>query len=154
MNKQPVHPTASQKGPDSINLGTGLAGGGRMLQENEQAALERLIAIAKRDTEQSHRVADFLLASWNSANCGGFDLTNLWAVDTAIAQDMTTVFSLIGRVSSYPDSLGYKVDFEEIVRAWRPELRNNIRCLFTGVECAPLEPACSYQKVLGSRSTR
>jgi hypothetical protein len=80
MNKQPVHPTASQKGPDSINLGTGLAG----LQENEKAALERLIAIAKRDTEQSRRVADFLLASWNSPNCGGFDLTNLWAVDTAI----------------------------------------------------------------------
>jgi hypothetical protein len=31
-------------------------------------------------------VANFLLAWWNE--CGGFDLTDVWAVDTAIAVDM------------------------------------------------------------------
>ena len=85
------------------------------------AALERLIDIAKRDTGQSKRVAEFLLAWWNASSCGSFDLTNLWGVDTEIMLDMTTVFGFIGRVRSYPDSLGYESDFKEIVRAWRPK---------------------------------
>lgn len=33
-------------------------------QDNERAALARLIKIAKGDTGQSRRVADFLLAWW------------------------------------------------------------------------------------------
>ncbi|RWG47944.1 MAG: hypothetical protein E5X53_26080 [Mesorhizobium sp.] len=93
-----------------------------IMNPDEQAALERLIEIAKSDTGQSRRVADFLLAWWNAGSCGSFDLTNLWGVDTAIAEDMTTVFRLIARVQSYPDTLGYKGDFEAIVRSWRPEL--------------------------------
>lgn len=85
-------------------------------------ALERLIRIAKSDTGQSRRVADFLLAWWNSANCGGFDLTNLWAVDASIAADMQTVFGFVAGIHSYPDSIGYKQDFEAIIAQWRPEL--------------------------------
>ncbi|MCI0430191.1 MAG: hypothetical protein L0210_06575 [Rhodospirillales bacterium] len=92
------------------------------MSPNERAALERLIAVAKSDTGQSRRVADFLLAWWNAGECGSFDLTNLWAVDTAIADDMATVFRMVARVQSYPDTLGYKADFATIVRAWRPEL--------------------------------
>jgi len=88
----------------------------------ELAALGRLIKIAKSDTGQSRRVADFLLAWWNAGSCGGFDLTNLWAVDGAIAEDMALVVRLIGRVHSYPDALGYGADFAEIVEQWRPEL--------------------------------
>lgn len=87
-----------------------------------KAALERLIAHAKRDTGQSRRVADFLLAWWNAGTCGSFDLTNLWAVDDDIRKDMAIVFALIGEVNEYPDSLGYSEDFDAIVRAWRPEL--------------------------------
>lgn len=34
--------------------------------EPEKAALERLLKIAQGDTGQSRRVADFLLAWWNS----------------------------------------------------------------------------------------
>lgn len=91
---------------------------------DELAALRRLIAIAKRDTGQSRRVADFLLAWWNAGTCGGFDLTDLWAVDTAIAQDMLTVFGLVARVSEYPSAHApdLQAEFEAIVRAWRPEL--------------------------------
>ena len=85
----------------------------------EQAALERLITIAKSDTGQSRRVANFLLAWWNATNNGGFDLTDLWAVDTAIADDMVTVIALVRRRHSYPDSFGYGADFEEIVGLWR-----------------------------------
>lgn len=89
----------------------------------ETLALERLIDIAKRDTGQSRRVAEFLLAWWNAGACGSFDLTNLWAVDPAISDDMVTVFAVIAKVNRYPDSMGYEADFKAIVRAWRPELQ-------------------------------
>lgn len=51
---------------------------------DEAAALERLLSHARRDSGQSRRVADFLLAWWNCGGCGAFDLTSLWALDTAI----------------------------------------------------------------------
>ena len=89
---------------------------------NQQAALERLLNIAQGDTGQSRRVADFLLAWWNAGECGSFDLTNLWGVDTAIASDMVAVFGLIASVHNYPDTLGYGKQFERVVAAWRPQL--------------------------------
>ena len=79
-------------------------------------------AHARRDSGQSRVVADFLLAWWNTGSCGAFDLTSLWALDTDIVADMTTVFGLIGRVHRYPDSLGYEAEFKAIVQSWRPEL--------------------------------
>lgn len=85
----------------------------------ETAALQRLIDIAQGDTGQGRRVADFLLAWWNSASCGGFDLTILWGVDSSIAQDMVTVFSCLARVHHYPDTLGYGESFQLIERNWR-----------------------------------
>lgn len=85
----------------------------------ERAALERLISHAKGDTSQSRCVADYLLAWWNAGQFGGFDLTDLWSVDDAIASDMKTVFGLIARKKDYPDSLGYKQDFISIAKAWR-----------------------------------
>jgi hypothetical protein len=88
----------------------------------ERAALERLIEIAQGDTGQSRRVAAFLLAWWNAEECGGFDLTDLWGVDSAIAADMVTVFALVAGRHSYPDTLGYSRQFQAIVRAWRPAL--------------------------------
>lgn len=88
----------------------------------EVTALERLIAHARQDSGQSRRVADFLLAWWNSGSCGAFDLTSLWSLDATIVADMTTVFGLIGRIHHYPDSLGYESEFKAIVLAWRPEL--------------------------------
>jgi len=93
-----------------------------MTKDPQLDALGRLVEIAKGDTGQSRRVADFLLAWWNAGQCGGFDLTNLWAVDRAIADDMAAVVSLIATVHNYPDTLGYGEDFEQIVAAWRPEL--------------------------------
>lgn len=77
---------------------------------------------AQGDTGQSRRVADFLLAWWNAASCGAFDLTTLWGLDTSIAKDMVTVFGLVAKVNQYPDSLGYEEPFKRIVREWRPEL--------------------------------
>ncbi|SDE41088.1 DUF7673 family protein [Paraburkholderia lycopersici] len=92
------------------------------ISEMQREALERLLEIAQGDTGQSRRVADFLLAWWNSGSCGSYDITNGWAVDTAIAEDICTVFRLATFAGSYPDTLGYGPQFEAVVRAWRPEL--------------------------------
>lgn len=93
------------------------------LTPEEKAALERLITLAEGPTGQSRRVADFLLAWWNSAECGGFDLTSLWALDEEINHDVVTVFGYIARSKSYPDALGFASRFETIVRERRPELQ-------------------------------
>jgi hypothetical protein len=90
------------------------------LPENAKTALERLLDIARGDTGQSRKVANFLLAWWNAGECGGFDLTDLWGVDTAIAVDMLRVFALLAACRQYPDALGYGEQFEAIVRIWRP----------------------------------
>ena len=87
-----------------------------------RAALERLIKIAQGDTGQSRIVANFLLAWWNAQECGGFDLTDVWGVDTSVAVDMLRVFALMAERRQYPDNMGYGRQFEAIVRAWRPAL--------------------------------
>ena len=92
------------------------------LPDKSRAALERLIEIAQSDTGQSRIVANFLLAWWNAQECGGFDLTDVWAVDTEIALDMLRVFALVAERRQYPDNMGYGRQFEDIVRAWRPAL--------------------------------
>ncbi len=89
----------------------------------QKAAIERLIRIAESDTGQSRRVANLLLAWWNAEECGGFDLTDLWNVDSVIADDMVTVFGLLAGLNSYPDTLGYGEQFERIVAEWRSTLK-------------------------------
>ena len=93
------------------------------MTDAQRAALERLLGHAARDTGQSRRVANFLLAWWNAQECGGFDLTELWAVDDAIAADMVTVFGFIANTQRYPDTLGFEAAFAALVRQWRPNLR-------------------------------
>lgn len=88
----------------------------------QKAALERLLAIAARGTDQSRRVADFLLTWWNAGSCGGFDFTTMWGCDTTLVEDMVIVFAYVGHNANYPDTLGYASQFETIVCAWRPEL--------------------------------
>ena len=95
--------------------------GKRMTTDSQRAALERLIRVAQGRTGQS-RVADFLLAWWNAEECGGFALTDVWGVDTAIAEDMLQVFALVAAWQHYSDTLGYRKQFEAIIRAWRPDL--------------------------------
>ena len=86
---------------------------------DQKAALERLIQVALGDTGQSRKVANFLLAWWNAEECGGFDLTDLRRVDTAIAADMVTVFSMVAQRNNYPDTLGFGEQLERIVASWR-----------------------------------
>jgi hypothetical protein len=90
--------------------------------EKSLAALHRLVAIAQSDTGQSARVANFLLAWWNAADCGGFDPTDLWVLDRAIADDIFYVLQLIALRHEYPTGYGLGPQFEQLVRDWRPLL--------------------------------
>lgn len=92
------------------------------MDTNQKLALERLIAIAKRDTGQCRRVANFLLSWWGVDSCGAWDITDVWSLDCAITQDIFTVLSFLAQGCVYPDRLGYHDDFQEILRQWRPLL--------------------------------
>jgi hypothetical protein len=86
----------------------------------QQGPLERLLAEAQRDSGQARRVATFLLSWWNSEECGGFALTDLWGLDTEIRRDLVTLFEFIADQQRYPDTLGYAKQSERIVSLWRP----------------------------------
>lgn len=95
---------------------------GELMNDKQRAALERLIDHAQRDSGQSRRCADFLLAWWNAAACGGFDMTELWSLDDEIAADMVTVFAYLATAEKkYPDQLGYEPQFRAILAQWHPE---------------------------------
>jgi hypothetical protein len=94
----------------------------RAPNKRDVGAVDRLIQIALSDTGQSRIVANFLLAWWNADQCGGFDLTDVWGVDSSIAMDMLQVFALLAGCREYQDTLGFAKDLEAIVRAWRPTL--------------------------------
>jgi hypothetical protein len=85
-------------------------------------ALNRLLLVACSDTGQSRRVADFLLSWWNAATCGKWDPTDLWALDYEISEDILMLLRGIDTSRSYPDTLGYKAQFDRLVREWRPHL--------------------------------
>jgi hypothetical protein len=90
-------------------------------------AVHRLLRIAQSDTGQSCRVANFLLAWWNAPRNGGFDLTDLWNVDTAIAEDMIRVFRLVAACRDYPDHYGLGEQFKGLVAEWRRPRRKTKR---------------------------
>ncbi|GAY24703.1 MULTISPECIES: DUF7673 family protein [Sphingobium] len=85
------------------------------------AALDRLIEIARCDTGQSRRVANFLLAWWNGDDCGHFPIADLFGVDATIATHMTTIIGFLGQHEGaiYPDAFGRKTDMVELVQRWR-----------------------------------
>lgn len=88
-----------------------------------QAALERLIDLARSDTGQARRAANFLLAWWDGGTWGHFPITDLFGVDRAIAADMATVFSFLGQHGGavYADAFGFREAMADLVERWRPE---------------------------------
>ncbi len=92
------------------------------MDQHTEAAVARLVEIARSDTGRARRVADFILAWWNAKDLGGFDLADLWYVDAAISRDMLTVVSFLTRQTSavYPDA--FRADIAEIIGQWRPEV--------------------------------
>lgn len=92
------------------------------MNKSTRLAFERLLRLAQGDTGQSRRVANFLLAWWNADSLGGFDLADLFAVDTAIGKDMALVFDWLAGLSEpeYPES--YSAEIDRIIQLWRPEV--------------------------------
>ena len=75
--------------------------------------------MARQDTGQARRGADFLLAWHNAAENGGWDPVDIWNVDDAIAEDMLTVMHLVKESRRYPGDLGFEEEIQIIWRAWR-----------------------------------
>jgi ParB family transcriptional regulator, chromosome partitioning protein len=88
-------------------------------QQDGWNALERLLRIARQDTGQARRVANFLLAWYNAEENGGWDPVDLWSVDAAIADDMLTVLRLIRESHRYPNDLGFSDEIAAVWRLWR-----------------------------------
>jgi hypothetical protein len=88
-------------------------------------ALARLLQIAQRDTGQSRRVANFLLAWHNAEENGGWDPADLWSVDAEIADDMVAVIGLVRRFAGkYPNDLGFDREISAVWRRWRSETQS------------------------------
>ena len=83
------------------------------------AAVARLLAIAKTNSGQARRVADFLLAWHNAEENGGWNPVDLWQLDTGIAQDILLVTALIAVEHKYPDDLGFAPEIADIWKLWR-----------------------------------
>jgi hypothetical protein len=95
-------------------------------QQDGYEALARLLQIARRDTGQSRRVADFLLAWHNAEENGGWDPTDLWNVDPGIAEDIIRVLRLVRDSRRYPGDLGFEPEISAVWRTWlrrRPAIR-------------------------------
>lgn len=92
------------------------------MDEPTRGAFERLLDIARSDTGQSRRVADFVLAWWNAQELGGFDLADVFAVDRAIGRDMARVVTWLASRAEAEYPVDYRAQIEEIIRLWRPEV--------------------------------
>ena len=86
-----------------------------------QCALEELFALAERDTSQSRKVANFLLAWWNAAENGGFDLADLHGLNRHSASACAILFSWIAHSGATPNTLGYSPRFKALTLKWRPQ---------------------------------
>ncbi len=89
------------------------------LTEEEHEAVQRLVGHARRDSGQSRRVANFLLAWFDAEAHGGFDPTDLWCLDYEIEDDVVAVLEMIRRTRKRPHSVGYGQAFERLVALWR-----------------------------------
>jgi hypothetical protein len=88
-----------------------------------EAALARLIDLARSDTGQAARVARFLMAWWNGPELGDFPIADLFGLDCSVAADITTVFGYLGQHPGaiYINAFGYEDAMAEIIERWGPQ---------------------------------
>jgi hypothetical protein len=91
------------------------------LEDHESclASVAHLMRLALGNTGQSRRVADFLLAWHNADENGGWDPTDLWGLDTALAADILAVLHLLCEEHAYPETLGFGEELKAIWQLWR-----------------------------------
>lgn len=94
-----------------------------MTDDNVRAAIGRLVDVARSDTGQSARCANFLLAWWDGSAWGHFPIADLFAVDREISADMALIFSYLAEYPGaiYADQWGYRDAMADLVELWRPE---------------------------------
>lgn len=92
----------------------------QVINSSIQTALEQLLALAERDTVQSRKVANFLLAWWNASENGGFDLADLYGLNGQSASACAAVFTWVAQCGATPESLGYNARFKALALKWRP----------------------------------
>lgn len=83
-----------------------------------RSALEHLLALAERDTTQSSKVANFLLAWWNAPENGGFDFADLYGLNQQTASCCGVVFSWIAQNGATPEAIGYAPRFRALALKW------------------------------------
>ncbi len=88
--------------------------------------VEFLLNVGGRDTGQSARVRNFLLAWWNAEECGGFDFTDLWNMDMEIVESIQRILFILPNYRFYQDKLGFGNRFERLARA-RIASRNEVK---------------------------
>jgi hypothetical protein len=84
-----------------------------------QNALLHLLSLAERDTGQSRKAANFLLAWWNAVENGGFDLTDLYGLNQESASACAVLFGWLAKHDDTPKKLGYGTRFEALALKWR-----------------------------------
>lgn len=91
-------------------------------RQSAAEALDRLIAVARSDTGQSRRVANFLLAWWCGEEHGHFPIADMFGLDRAIAADISAIIGFIGQqpCAIYADEFGRREEIRDIIRLWRP----------------------------------
>ena len=88
--------------------------------EDVGAAIGRLVDIARSDTGQSGRVADFLLAWWNGPDNGHFPILHLSNCDAVIGEDMLVIMAYLAQEPTvYADAWGYRDAMIGLVDQWR-----------------------------------
>ena len=85
-------------------------------------ALDRLIDLARSDTGQARRVANFLLAWWSGEEHGHFPISDIFGLDRAIAADITAIIGFLGQqpCAIYANDFGRREEIKDLIRLWRP----------------------------------
>jgi hypothetical protein len=83
-------------------------------------AISRLLDIARSDTGQSQRVADFLLAWWNGDDLGHFPILHFCNCDPIIAEDMMAILAYLAQEPTiYANAWGYEAAMRALVEQKR-----------------------------------
>ena len=89
-----------------------------------EAAIARLVDVARSDTGQARRVANFLLAWWNGPELGDFPVADVFGLDAALGRDIATLLGFLAEHPGaiYPDAFGRRDDMVMLVARWRPDM--------------------------------
>jgi hypothetical protein len=83
-------------------------------------ALDVLIPVARSNTHQSRRVANFLLAWWNGPENGDFPIVDVAATDRELGEAMVIILLFLAQNSmEYADLWARRRDMEDLIDQWR-----------------------------------